>query len=97
MLLLFIYRQGSSNQTDASSSKEGTGTSVSETSKEGGFSEDVESAEDSEKTQTTSDAESGGDPTKDSTGNSPLPNDKILGFFKLKACADDNLNAAEIK
>ena len=54
--------------TDLCSSKDGTGTSQSETSKEGGLSEDIEeSAEDSEKTQTTSDAESGGDNLRGNT------------------------------
>ncbi|XP_053376174.1 protein unc-79 homolog isoform X2 [Mercenaria mercenaria] len=57
-------RHVSSHQADMLSSKEGT--SVSETSKDGLMSEDPESAEESEKTQTTSDADSVGGSRKNS-------------------------------
>ena len=66
MICMFLNCR-SVNHTDASSSKDGTGTTLSETSKDH-TSEDLESAEDSEKTQTTSDAESAGDLTSEIIG-----------------------------
>ena len=66
---VFIFRSinVAGSHTDASSSKDGTGTTLSETSKDH-TSEDLESAEESEKTQTTSDAESAGDLTSEVKG-----------------------------
>ena len=66
MAFLLFCRSIAGSHTDASSSKDGTGT-LSETSKDH-TSEDIESAEESEKTQTTSDTESAGDLTSEVKG-----------------------------
>ena len=68
--ILYYFRHVSSHEPDVLSSKEGT--SVSETSKDGLMSEDPESAEESEKTQTTSDADSPGGSRKNSVKGTVL-------------------------